>query len=389
MCAADATTVLVFREGPDTTPRTPGIESLLSGLGDTVVERLWSDGPEHNRFHLRPESVEELSTAVEATDADCVAVDADLHPGQAADLLGALPPVTLRDRRRLVYDSLAAAGNSVAEACARRRALRVERRRLANRSRADPGTDVDARIADIDRRRDRLEADRTELSEDSRRAVERPHTGTSVRVVVAERLGTCGPWQTLADPGQPAADATPLAPGTPAVVPVSLDPGPVAVTVVPGLVDGFPAWYREAVPGTVATVAQAQVVVLGTDTVPAVRETLRELRAHTEASVLVVTTRGQTTDTFEGDSPAVTVLRDPTPDRLSEAVVSVLPTDRLTVTLPYTDDAHALVAWLHDNAAVETVEYDDAIAVTATTLSDATAELRRRVDSLGGTVETT
>jgi GTP-binding protein HflX len=375
--------VLLRRDGSDAVPATPGVERLLRTLGYAVTEQMSTVRAEHNRFHVGPETVEAAASAVETTGADCVVVDNDLHPGQAADLLGALPPVTLRDRRTLVFDSLGAAGNAVAENRAERRRLRVERRRLANESRADR---ADARVADIDRRCDRLDDALADLVAERRHAVEQTHAGTGARVVLAERLGADrGLWAAVAG-GDGEADRNPLAPGEVATDAVALEPGPVAVTRVPGLVDGFPAWYRETVPGTVAAVERADCLVLGTDAVAPVRGTVRALREQTNAPILLAPA-GAGDDHGGVDSTDVSVLAAPTADRLRGAVVSSLPTSRLSVTLPYTDDAHALVAWLHDSAAVETVDYGDHIAVTVTALPDTTEEIRRRVAALDGIIE--
>jgi GTP-binding protein HflX len=376
--------VLLRRDGADAVPATSGIERVLTALGYTVAESVTTTCPEHNRFHVGPETVEETATAVETTGADCVVVDNDLHPGQAADLLGTLPPVTLRDRRTVVLDGLAAAGNTVAENRAKRRRLRVERRRLANESRADREA-ADARIEDIDRRCDRLDGALDERVAERRRAVAQTHAGTGARVVLAGRLGVDpGLWRTLTDREENGQN--PLAPGEATTDSVTLEPGPVAVTRVPGLVDGLPSWYRGAVPGTMAAVDRADLLVLGTDTVAPVAGTVRALRETTAAPCLLVT--GGAGGDHGAVGAEVRILSDPAADRLRETVVDSLPTSRLSVTLPYADDAHALVAWLHDNAAVDTVDYGDHITVTVTALPDTTEEIRRRVAALDGTVDT-
>jgi Domain of unknown function (DUF1949). len=58
------------------------------------------------------------------------------------------------------------------------------------------------------------------------------------------------------------------------------------------------------------------------------------------------------------------------------------------VTLPYADEAHAVVSRLHDDGAVAEVDYGDRITVRVAVPATATTRVRSRVTAAGGTVTT-
>ena len=393
--------LIVRRDGPGATPATGAFEAVVGALGHTVERRVRTERAEHNRYGVGPETVEELAALVAETGADCVAVDDDLHPGQLADLAGALSGATVRDRRGAVTAALAAAGNPVAENRAEEWTLQVERRRLANERRAGESDPADDRIADTDRRRQRLDDEYESLRETARTRLKTGHETAGARVVLTRTVGADGgAWSALAgdavDADPTTGDGNPLAPGTPTTESVPVAAGTVALTAVPALPVDLPEWYREAVPGATAALRRADAVVLAVESASSVADSVDRLRAVTDAPLVVWTPAGASdvdagppgsADTSEsGDGPTTVTVVGGSAAALRERVTDLLPTTRLSVRLPYDDDAHALVSWLHGHAHVADVDYGDAIAATVVAFAETAATVRRRVDAVGGTV---
>jgi len=404
--------VLVRRDGRDATPATPGFDRIVEALGYAVDRRVRTTRAEHSRYGVGPATVERLAEVAAETGVTYVAVDNDLHPGQLADLAAGVPAATVRDRRGVVSDGLGAAGGSVAANRAEEWTLQVERRRLLNAARAADGESEGAhedRVADVDRRRQRLDEECEALAEAARRAVETGHEAAGARVVVAETVGTDAdpsPWAALADAGSdadgdPGGDAdgdptrageNPLAPGEPVTESIPVAAGTVALTAVPPLLRDCPAWYREAVPGTTAAVERADIVVVAAGDASAAAEAVDALRGADEGPVLVwrqddtVDATGSTDPSAAG-LPTDASVYGGSPSGLRERVTALLPTERLSVRLPYDDDAHALVSWLYEHTHVEAVDYDDVVTATLVAFPDVAATVRRRVDAVGGSVE--
>jgi len=396
----------VRRDGRDATPATPGFDRIVEALGYAVDRRVRTTRAEHSRYGVGPATVERLAEVVSETGVTYVAVDDDLGPGQLADLAAAVPAATVRDRRGVVSDGLGAAGGSVAANRAEEWTLQVERRRLLNAARAADGESEGAhedRVADVDRRRQRLDEEREALAEAARRVVETGHEAAGARIVVAETVGTDvdpSPWAALAEAGadgDPGSDAdgdptrageNPLAPGEPVTESIPVAAGTVALTAVPPLLRDCPAWYREAVPGTTAAVERADVVVVTGDA-SAASAGVGALRDTDEGPLLVWRRddRAGDTDPSAAGLPAELSVYGGSASGLRERVTALLPTERLSVRLPYDDDAHALVSWLYEHTHVEAVDYDDVVTATLVAFPDAAATVRRRVDAVGGSVE--
>ncbi len=365
------------RDGPGATPATPAFGPIVECLGYAVRERVHTERAEHSRYGVGPEIVERVAAAVTETDADLVAVDDDLHPGQLADLADALAPATVRDRRGVVTDALTADG-PVAENRAEEWTLQVERRRLANERRT-AADGHEHRVADLDRRRDRLDGAYDELAATARERATAGHGDAGARVVLTRALGADGEaWSVLTDA---APLAGPLAPGTPTTASVPVAAGTLAVTAVPPVLAGLPEWYRRAVPGAVAALERADAVVC---TVASDTGVAGDLRSVTESPLVVWSRSGEAAD---GDRPAGVTIAHGTAAALRERVTEAVPTTRLSLWLPYGDDAHALVAWLHDHTHVVTVDYADGVTATVVALPAAATTVRRRAERVGGHVE--
>lgn len=386
---------LARRDGADAPPPTPALAALLDRLGVAVVARATQSRPEHGRYGVGPDLVERLRAPCRDRDVDTVVVDGHLHEGQVVDLVDALPVATVWDRRDAVWAGLAAGDNAVAATRRDLRAARLARRRAAAARRdgaADgPGAD-DGRLADLDRRRDRLEAALAEDRATARQTTLGAYTDVDAHVAVVGPVDapTSPVWAALGD-GPAATTATgPLAPATATTAVTRLGAHDVAAAHGPGLLDGDAAWYDAAVPDWTAAVERATLLVVVADGTRA--EAVGRAACDRADAPAVVVTAGPTT--FEGSPStrvAATVARGvdaPLADRLRAAVADALPTTRLVVTLPYADEAHAVVSRLHDDGAVAEVDYGDRITVRVAVPATATTRLRSRVTAAGGTVTT-
>jgi hypothetical protein len=358
---------------------TPWFAATVDALGYDSAATLTVDGPEHGRYHLPPGLVDRLDQRVRETGATLVAVDEVVHPGQMVDLADALAPVTLRDRRGVVWKRLAAT-NPVAEQTLALRDCRIERRRVARADR-DSATDSPAgtggRVDELDRRvqqlRDALERHRA----DGRERVTAAHDGVDARVTLlgSPTAPTGRLWAALTDETGPATG--PFRPARPAAAVTTAGPHEIVLTDTPGVVAGAPDWYTDAVPGTSAAIARADVLVVVGERPGPVERRCRTLRERGETPVVPALPPG--TDPAGQDSVDST-----DPGAVRTAVAAALPSAVVDLLLPYSDGAHALVSQLHDRDAVRTVAYDDRIALTAEVPASGVAALRRQVDRLGG-----
>lgn len=362
----------------------PWLEPVVGALGYEVDGTLVVDAPEHGEYHLPPGLVERLADRIGATDSGYLAVDGDLHPGQFADLLAALPPVTLRDRRGVAYERLGAGGNEAAATLLELQERRTERRQAVNESReaaTEGPTGTAGRVEELERRCQRLRERLEERQAAAREAVGTGYAGVDARVVLLgpPTAPTTPLWTGLtgAEPGE----AGPLAPAEPVTATTRIGPHEVAVTDTPGAVGGLPEWFVGSVPGTTAALERADAVVLvgGPDDAAALAALDGAVAERSDAARLPA-------------APAGAVPRERSlapvdpgePEAVRSRLAGLLETATLAVRLPYDDEAHALVSWLHDRTAVESVAYGDAIVLSVTAPASATAEIRRRVEAVGG-----
>lgn len=363
-----------------TGPVTGWFEATVAALGYEPTPALTADGPEHGRYNLPPGLVDRIAGRLRETDAAVLGVDELLHPGQRVDLAAALPPVTVRDRRGVVWRRLAAA-NPVAEQSLALRDARVERRRVAGAERDSDGQSPGGsggRVGELDRRCQQLRADLETLRTEARERVTEAHGGVDARVVLVgpPTAPSMALWTALTGD-----DATggPFGPARPTTAVTTVGPHEVALTDTPGLVAGLPDWYTGAAPGTLAALEDASAAVV-----------VGERRDPLERCCRAVEDRV--------DGPLVPVLpgadgpvagRDPVDGAtVRSRLAAVLPSSRLALSLPYSDGTHALVSRLHDRATVHTVTYDETVLLDIEVPAGRVDRLRRRVAELGGESET-
>jgi len=348
---------------------TRGLPALVAARGYEPVSTLVTDRPEDGQYYVSPGTIDRIEQRAADTGRGrlTLVVDGVPHPGQLADLRARLQSVSVRDKRRVVWEHLAEK-NPVAATCIELQTARIARQQAVDSqrgaaTRSPSGTsgrlaDIDSRIVDL---RDALERRQRTASQ----RVQTSYTGADARVVLLGRgdAPTTVLWTALTDGSTTPGTGRPARPVTSTA---TVGPHTLAVTDTPGVPgsDGIPHWLTRAVPGLSTALTQA-TCVLG---VGEGEESL--LRAVSERFDVLC----RSLDSVDA-ATARTVLAD-----LLEATTYV-------VRLPYTDEAHALVSELHDRATVTAIKYDEAVSLRVEVARTATDELRRRVDALDGKLE--
>lgn len=348
---------------------TRGLQPFVAARGYDPVETLVTDRPENGEYYLSPETIERIERRAGETDrADLtLVVDGLVHPGQLADLQARLQSLTVTDKRRVVWDHLAEA-NTVAATCVERQTARIARQRVNDTqrgaaTRSPSGTS--GRRAAIDSRLTELRSTLENRQRTARQRVRTSYTDVDARVVLLGRVDapTTAVWAALTDENTAPETGRPARPVTGTA---TVGPHELAVTDTPGVPgdEGLPQWLTQAVPGLSTAVEQA-TCVLG---VGERQDSL--LRAVAERFDLTC----RSLDAADAGTARTTI-------------AEILHTTTCVVRLPYSDDAHALVSELHEQAVVGATDYDQAISLRVDVAQTATDDLRRRVNTIGGELE--
>lgn len=356
---------------------TPGFEAVVSALGYEVVDVLATDGPEDNQYYLPPGLLEELRNRIAETGAEYLAIDGRAHAGQMVDLETTLPSVTIRDRRGVVAERLASGDNPAAAARLALRERRIELRRARRDQREQSTTGpsgTSGTVSELEESCERQAVSLADEQETLRKRIIESYEGIDTHVVIVGQITTptttC--WGTLI--GEQREDG-PLRPATPRTAVVDIGPHAVAVTDTPGSTVGESEWLAEVMPGTVAAIDRADILLaVG-------------LSADIEIDALLPV------DEFEG-----TVVQCPEPAdtggvsdqsndwgaQITAAIRAELPTTRVAAALPYSDEAQALVSTLHEETTVESVSYGDEIRLLVEMPDSAVERLGRRIEQVDG-----
>lgn len=365
-----------------TCPPSAGIEDVVDALGYELLETVCQERREHNRYNLGPGLVDRLADRIDAAGVAFLAVDHLVHPGQMVDLAATLPPVTLRDRRGVFREYLAAE-NPVAALLSTRQEKRIERRAVARDQRDGAAATPDGtgrRLDALDRELDRLDDRIEERVVDRRARVAETNAADSYVAVTGPPGAAIGAtWRMLTD--EPLDAAGVLGPAEPTTTRVSIGCHDVAVTATTAILEGLPTWYERTIPGTVAALSQADVVVSvlpAGDSRRATVETITDRFGGTHIAV------GEQSAGV-ADLAAETATRED--DTLADRIGTVLPSERLGVALPQTDESMTLVSWCYDNGQVFEIAYGETVTLTLELPPGLVDELRSRVSSVGGTVD--
>jgi 50S ribosomal subunit-associated GTPase HflX len=407
------------------------LAETVTALGYDIGTQMTVGGREDGRYYLPPDTLDSVKTRCREDQLSLVVIDGTVHPGQAVDLASALP-ATVWDRRELVWQRLATAGNEIAEKRLALRESRIERRRAERDQRkqataAPSGTS--GRVAELDRRCQRARESLAVSQTKQRKHITDTHGGVDADIVIVSRIcgGANSLWASLTD--RPADLAGPLAPPTPVTDVVTVGAHEVSVTTTPGLFRSLPEWYWETISGTQAALERADVIIAVDDSMGEAAElgkTAIETTGLWEAAVQVGEPDDRAVRETESANPvadsagvacllAVPTPNQPTPNQpvsdrtapdhtapkqttpgwvagvvdrsVPEAVRSrlaeLLPSARLRIQLPYGDGTQSLVSRLHNRGVVETIDYGGDIALTVEVPNRA-AEVQRQVEKLGG-----
>ena len=345
---------------------TPWVAQTVSALGYEVAGTATADRPEDGRYYLPPGVVEQAERLLDRTGAPLLVVDGEPHVGQLADLRERFPDITLRDRRSAVWARLAAS-NPVADSRLALRRARLERRLAERAQRQGPAQSPEAtggRVADLERQCDQQ---RDRLSNRQQRARDRvtsSHTDADTYLVMARTVGTdpgVDRGLLLAQDRSPADARAPTLRAETDVAGVGVHD--IATTDIPAVpwTGGAPDWFEAVVPGAIAALERADLVCSTVDGLAAALAN-------------------------RFDATPVTVERT-TETAVRRALRSHLETVEFSVSLPYTDEAHALVSRLHGQTEVRRVAYGDRIDLSVTAPADSVDAIERRIRAAGGRVE--
>lgn len=375
------TALLASRSGP--VPE--WFAETVGALGYDPTGTLTVTAPENGRYHLPPGLVARLEQRIAETDAAFVGVDGLVHPGQMLDLATALSSVTVRGRRGVVWQRLQTE-NAVAKHRLELRDTRVERRRVVRdeRDSAASGPEDSGRVDELDRRCQRLQAGLETRRADARERVQAAYDGVDAHVtLVGPPTGeTTDLWEGLT--GQSASGGGAFSPARPVSAVTNAGPHELALTDTPGFVDGLPAWYTDTVPETQAALSRADVVVVAGETAVSTAELSRTVDERFDATVVPAPRSGSP---GEAVLPAGDPVDGSSPEAVRTRLATVVPSERLALSLPYTDDAHALVSWLYDQGTVDALEYGERITVTVELSRSRTERLRQRLGRLDAETE--
>jgi len=361
-------------------------EAVVSAFDCTVAERFVVDAAEDNRYHLPPGLLDRLVAGIEAADADRVIIDGLVHAGQMADLQERLPTVTLADWRDICYEQLAAGGNTAAEICLKRRSREIERRRAIRAQRAaetaGPSGESGA-VSELEAACDRLDEQLSDRQDRQSRRVEQSYQGVDAHAVLvgSVRAGTTYWWEGLTgENGEEAA----LLPAVPTTAVTTIGTHEVAVTDTPALVAGAPEWLTAALPGTVAAIERADLLLVAGASGSHNTEKLLPT-TNFDGTVLTVASPEDDPDVTEQDTTVAA--RAGRAEQIEAEIEDHLPTMTLAVTLPYTDEAEAMVSRLYDEATVKEIQYGERIRLSVTVPEESVDQLTGRIERIGEVTE--
>jgi GTP-binding protein HflX len=390
---------------------TAEIAELTRAAGYRVAETVVQTRTEDPAYGFGEGKVEEMAVTVAATDATVLVVDNELGPYQTFNIGNKLPEgVRVVDRFRLILEIFGQRAHT------RKAQLQVELAELryelpraeakASLAKRDerPGfmglgeydesreRDIKARIARI-----REELERIEQTDQQRREQRRESGFDLVALAGYTNAGKSTLLRRLAadlavdenEDLHPDLDSTAESEdrlfttlGT-TTRRAELGPREVLVTDTVGFISELPHWLVESFKSTLDSVYLADLVLLVVDAsepIPEMREKLvtchDTLYERNEAPIVTVLNKCDLVDESElrekrealsalAPSPAVVSARTgENVDALRERIHEELPDfERERLVLPMTEDTMSVVSWIHDNAHVQSVEYDEQVTI--------------------------
>ncbi len=399
--------VIVAKRVDEGVPDTGEICRLAAAAGHEVVDEVTQVRPGDPALELGAGKVDELAQLVIQHNAELVIFDNRLGPYQTYNLGNKLPKgVAVIDRFRLILDIFGQRANT------RRAQLQVELAELRYElPRAEAKTSLakreehpgfmglgeydESRKRDIKERISRIQEELTTMEvRDAKRRERRRDSGFDLVALAGyTNAGKSTLLRRLAselsidqnedlhpdlDPVAASSDRLFETLGT-TTRSTTIDDRDILITDTVGFIADLPPWIIESFNSTLEAVYQADLVLLVIDVsepVTTVREKLVTchdiLSARNQAPIITVLNKtDRVTDAELTEVKSAIDALAPNPvhisavsgdgiDDLRSRITSALPPwlgERLVV--PHTDNTMSLVSWLHDNARITDISYDD------------------------------
>jgi GTP-binding protein HflX len=419
-------TAVVAKRRTDTPIETEEVRALCKAAGVEVVAERTQARPRDPTYDLGDGAVADVADLVERRDADLVVVDDHLDPGRAHNLQEAVG-AEIVDRPRLVLDIFADRAETRRARLEVRLAelryelpraqARVERGESQGRQGFRSGGERPAAQlrADYRQRIKALEADLDQLddADDGLRDARRESGFDLVALAGYTNAGKSTLLRRLADglvvdENDGHDDLTDTAASRDRLFETlntttrraTVGDRRVLLTDTVGFVDDLPGWLVSSFRTTLAAAREADAVLLvvdATDGPETIREkvetSLDELEA-ADGALLPVLNKRDTADGLDAkrrlladlteDSPVVTsATEDGGLDGLRDRLVDALPDrERVSLSVPNTDDGNAFVSWCHDHGTVHAPEYGDRITFDFEACPEVAAKAEGRAGSV-------
>jgi len=422
----DGSTAVVAKRRTDTPIETGEIRALCEAAGVEVVGERTQARPRDPTYDLGDGAVADVADLVDRWDADLVVVDDHLDPGRAHNLQAAVGAEVV-DRPRLVLDIFAdRAETKRARLEVRLAELRyelpraeasVERGESQGRQGFRSGGERPAAQlrADYRQRIKALEADLDQLddADDGLRAARRDSGFDLVALAGYTNAGKSTLLRRLADDlavdeNDGHGDLTDTAASRDRLFETlntttrraTVGDRRVLLTDTVGFVDDLPGWLLSSFRTTLAAAREADAVLLvvdATDSLDDIRTkvetSLGELEDADGALVPVLNKRDEASDLdakrelvadLADDAPVVTsATEDEGLDDLRSRLLDALPArERVTLSVPNTDDGNGFLSWCHDHGTVHDTEYGDRIAFDFEARPEVAAKAEGRAEQL-------
>ena len=422
-------TAVVAKRRTDTPIETEEIRALCEAAGVEVVDERTQARPRDPTYDLGDGAVADVAGLVEGHEADLVVVDDHLDPGRAHNLQEAVGAEVV-DRPRLVLDIFAdRAETKRASLEVRLAELRYELPRaqaMAERGEsqgrrgfksggeepqaAQLRADYKQRIKHL-----REELDQLDDADDGLREARRESGFDLVALAGYTNAGKSTLLRRLADDlavdeNDGHGDLTDTAASRDRLFETlntttrraTVGERRVLLTDTVGFVDDLPGWLVSSFRTTLAAAREADAVLLvvdATDGEDELREkvetSLEELEAADGTLVPVLNKRDAVAgvdakrdllaDLTDGTPVVTSATEDVGLDALRDRLTEALPDrERISLTVPNTDDGNGFLSWCHDHGTVHDPSYGERISFNFEARPEVAAKAEGRAEQLGG-----
>lgn len=422
---ADDSRAVIARRTGEPPAKTDEIAQLARAAGYEVVETFAQTRPADGAYNLGEGKAKAAAAAVASADADLLIVDNDLTPTQTWNLAELCPDDTqVLDRYRLVLDIFAdGTGDRTAELQVELATLEYELPRVRNAvgqrdhalskysEKGTPIQDLEARIEHLQRELRELEQTHAERRRERRQQgfdlvalVGYTNAGKSTLLHrLADDLSLAELSETHEDLEETAAVEDRLFRTLETTTRRATVAGRrLLVTDTVGLLDELPHDLVESFETTISAATDADLTLVVVDVAEGPSDVQRKLQTSLDVlsdanRLLIVLNKADllSADAIETrreiveemtDAPVTTAsaLEGGLEELEDELTAQLPPTEPLRFTLPQAGKTQEFLAWLHEHATVEDVEYrTDAVEITASARPEVVEQARARAPTSG------